>query len=120
MDIKIIRLIETRHDYIDYNIEPSIESTIIGIVDVHEDITELVDLYHEDYRMTWDDEYTPEHYEQKIDIEVIKLSTVQELVSEYNHRVNTRQDGKLKSGNQALQELKAKMEKWNNDIQLNK
>ena len=87
MDIKIIRLIETRHDYIDYNNDPSIESTIIGIVDVHEDITDLVDLYHEKWRNVWDSEDTPEHMrgncEQKIDTEVIKLSTVQELVSEY-------------------------------------
>ena len=87
MDIKIIRLIETRHDYIDYNNDPSIESTIIGIVDVHEDITDLVDLYHEEWRNVWDSEDTPEHMrgvcEQKIDTEVIKLSTVQELVIEH-------------------------------------
>lgn len=86
MDIKIIRLIETRYDHIDCNNNPSIESTIIGIVDVHEDITDLVDLYHEKWRNVWDSEDTPEYMrgvcQQKIDTDVVKLSTVQELVSE--------------------------------------
>jgi hypothetical protein len=101
MDIKIIRLIETRHDHIDYNNNPSIESTIIGIVNVHEDITDLVDLYHENWRRVWDSEDTPEHMrgvcQQKIDTEVIKLSTVQELVSEYkaNEHLGWYKDGLL-------------------------
>ena len=82
MDVKIIKLITTRHDY---TIEPMSEETIRGIVDVHEDITELVDLYHERWRKVWDSEDTPEHYknmcEQTIDTEVVKLSTVQELIT---------------------------------------
>ena len=113
MDIKIIRLITTRYDIVDWDNSPIVETTIIGIVDVHEDITDLVDLYHEEYRMTWDNPYTPEEYkdacEERIETEVVKLSIVQELVSEYNHRVNTRQDGELKSGSQALEELKTKL-----------
>jgi len=87
MDIKIVRLITTRHDIVDYNNESSIESTIIGVVDVHEDITELIDLYHDTWRRFWDSEDTPEEYkgacEEKIETEVVELSTVQQLVWEY-------------------------------------
>jgi len=110
MDIKIIRLITTRYDY---DVVPVVEEKIIGVVNVHEDITELVDLYHDTWRRFWDSEDTPEEYkgacEEKIETEVVKLSTVQQLVSEYNHRVNTRQNGELKSGSQALEELKTKL-----------
>ena len=87
MDIKIIRLITTRHDIVDYNNDSSIESTIVGVVDVHEDITDLIDLYHDTWRRFWDRKDTPEHLinacEEKIETEVVKLSTVQQLVWEY-------------------------------------
>ena len=90
MDIKIIRLITTRHDIVDYNNESSIESTIVGIVDVDEDITDLIDLYHDTWRRFWDSENTPEEYkgacEEKIETEVVKLSTVQQLVWEYKRQ----------------------------------
>jgi len=110
MDIKIIKLVTTRYDY---DVIPVVEEKIIGVVNVDEDITELVDLYHDTWRRFWDSEDTPGHFEnaceEKIETEVVKLSTVQELVSEYNHRVNTRQNGELKSGSQALEELKTKL-----------
>jgi hypothetical protein len=113
MDIKIIKLITTRHDHVDGNNNPSVESTIIGIVDVHEDITDLIDLYHEEYRMTWDSPYTPEEFknmcEEKIETEVISLSTVQELVNTKLTNNRDRQNGELKSGWQALEELKTKL-----------
>jgi len=90
MDIKIIRLITTRYDIVDWDNSPTVETTIIGIVDVHEDITDLVDLYHDTWRRFWDSEDTPEHLvnacEEKIETEVVKLSTVQELVSEYKRQ----------------------------------
>ena len=112
MDIKIIKLITTRHDLVGCEI-PIVESTIIGVVDVHEDITDLVDLYHEEYIMEKNNPYTPEEYkdayEEKIETEVISLSTVQELVNTKLNNNRDRQNGQLKSGSQALEELKIRM-----------
>tara|TARA_R100000541_G_scaffold16363_4_gene26050 strand:- start:5531 stop:5797 length:267 start_codon:yes stop_codon:yes gene_type:complete len=79
MDIKIIRLITTRHDIVDWDNSPIVESDIIGVVDAHEDITDLVDLYHEQYIMAQDN--PKDVYKEKIETEVISLSTVQELVN---------------------------------------
>jgi len=85
MDIKIIRLITTRYDY---DVLPVVKKNIIGVVNVDEDITDLVDLYHEKHRMTWDSPDTPEEYkgmcEEEIRTEIVKVSTVQELITEYN------------------------------------
>ena len=82
MEVKIIRLIRTRHDY-----DSAVEKTIIGIVNVDEDITELIDVYHENCRRIWDSENTPEEYkgmcEEEITTEIVKISTVQGLVSQY-------------------------------------
>ena len=82
MDIKIITLVTTRYDY---DVVPVVEEKIIGVVNVDEDITDLVDLYHEQYRMTWDSPDTPEEYkgmcQEEIRTEIVKVSTVQELIT---------------------------------------
>ncbi len=113
MDIKIIKLITTLHDLVGCE-KPIVESTIIGVVDVHEDITDLVDLYHEEYIMEKNNPYTifaldQDAYEEKIETEVISLSTVQELVNTKLNNNRDRQNGQLKSGSQALEELKIRM-----------
>tara|TARA_Y100000385_G_scaffold273107_1_gene314649 strand:+ start:457 stop:717 length:261 start_codon:yes stop_codon:yes gene_type:complete len=81
MDIKIIKLITTRYDY---DVIPVVEEKIIGVVNVDEDITDLVDLYHEKHRLVWDSPVTPEEYKdmckEEIETEIVKVSTVKDLI----------------------------------------
>ena len=109
MDIKIIKLFTTHNHITDLNfMSPVVEEKIIGVVNVHEDITELVDLYNKKYTVTIED-YTSVN-EQRIETQVISLSTIQELVDQLIFSDNGNgQNGQLKSGSQALEELKIKM-----------
>lgn len=85
MDIKIIKLFTTHNHITDLNfMSPVVEEKIIGVVNVDEDITDLVDLYHEKHRLVWDSPVTPEEYKdmckEEIETEIVKVSTVKDLI----------------------------------------